>query len=290
MRGRVLALAPAAALCIAVGVGAPAHGTVATSERVRALAAEAVTDAAALRRLKRVTTVDGRAVDFDVLLEARGTDLDARLRALAEPARATPATADPASARRQADAILDERRFRPADVPRPFEGLFERIGSWLKDVGEALGRLFNGGVPLSPATVVVIAAIVIAIAAFVAALLVRRRALRVGREAVTGTEEKAWSAREIEAQADAAERSGDLERALRLRFIAGLLRLHRAGLIALRPSLTSGEVARKLGSRDFDELAVTFDRVVYGRRRCSPADVRNARGAWERVLKERRAA
>ena len=88
---------------------------------------------------------------------------------------------------------------------------------------------------------------------------------------------------------EAAER-GDHELALRLGFRAGLARLDRRGVIELRPSLSTGDVARALHSPEFDRVAARFDEVVYGRRPAAPADVDSAREAWSAVLTDRRAA
>ena len=88
----------------------------------------------------------------------------------------------------------------------------------------------------------------------------------------------------LERAADDAERSGDHELALRLRFRAGLLRLARARVIPLRDSLTSGEVRRLLRLREFDALARMHDEVVYGGRAASAADAGLARESWPRVL------
>ena len=75
----------------------------------------------------------------------------------------------------------------------------------------------------------------------------------------------------LERAADEAERDGDLARALRLRFRAGLLRLGDRGAIHYRPSVTTGEVRRTLGSATFDDLAGTFEAVTYGGRTAAPA-------------------
>ncbi|MDQ3987109.1 MAG: DUF4129 domain-containing protein [Actinomycetota bacterium] len=291
MTSRPSALAAAAGLWIVVGIGAagPAHAVAATSERVRELAARAVTDDAALERLKEIDSVDGRPIDLDALLEARGSDLEARLRALASDGtdRAPP---EPAEARRSAGAILEERRFRSTDLPRPFEGIFDRIGSWLKDLGESIAGLFETDGRFDPGAAALIGTVALVAAALLSSLLVRRRSTAAARTSNAVAEDATRSPLALEADADAAERAGEFNKALRLRFAAGLLRLHRAGAIALRPSLTSGEIALQLGSRYFDELAATFDRVVYGHHRCSPEDVHTSRAAWERVLTERRAA
>ncbi|MDQ1521225.1 MAG: hypothetical protein QOI55_2298, partial [Actinomycetota bacterium] len=90
----------------------------------------------------------------------------------------------------------------------------------------------------------------------------------------------------LERLADDAERQGDLERALRLRFRAGLLRLDERGVIRYRPSLTTGEVRRLLGSATFDELAARFEEVAYGRDPAVPGDVATARSNWPRVVED----
>jgi hypothetical protein len=106
------------------------------------------------------------------------------------------------------------------------------------------------------------------------------------RRAAVGRERPA----ELERAAEEAERSGDWERAVRLRFRAGLLRLDEARVLPFRESITSGEVARKLRSREFDGVARAFDEVVYGRRAALADDATGAREGWRRVLAEVRAA
>ena len=91
---------------------------------------------------------------------------------------------------------------------------------------------------------------------------------------------------DLERAADAAERDGDLARALRLRFRAGLLRLGDRGAIRYRPSVTTGEVRRTLGSRRFDDLAGTFEAVTYGGRPAERPDVDASRREWPSVLEE----
>jgi hypothetical protein len=84
----------------------------------------------------------------------------------------------------------------------------------------------------------------------------------------------------LERAAEAAERAGDLRGALRLRFQAGLLRLDRARLIDLRPSLTTSEIARQVVNPAFGTLARRFDEVVYGGRNPGPEDIASARRGW----------
>ena len=91
---------------------------------------------------------------------------------------------------------------------------------------------------------------------------------------------------ELERLADEAERRGDLEIALRLRFRAGLLRLGRVQALPLRPSLRTREARRTLRSARFDRLARDFDEVVYGGRPPSEVDVEAARSEWPQVVAE----
>ena len=96
--------------------------------------------------------------------------------------------------------------------------------------------------------------------------------------------------RELERLADEAEGRGELERALRLRFRAGLLRLARIEAVPQPETLTSRQLVRLLGSEQFGRLARDLDEVVYGGRAASRADVENARTGWPQVLARARAS
>ena len=194
--------------------------------------------------------------------------------------------ADPDQARRQARDILDQRRYKPADVPRPFEGVLEWLGDRLRPIGEFFDTLLSS----VPGRLVLLAGLV-ALVALVATVIARRRGrggVERGRRSRRDATEESLDPARLEREADEAERRGDLDRALRFRFRAGLLRLDDVGAISFRPSLTSGQVARRLCQPAFDDLAITFDGVAYGGRRASPDDVRVAREQWPRVLAEAR--
>ena len=129
----------------------------------------------------------------------------------------------------------------------------------------------------------------LAFAALVGARLAGRRveveARGVGRRGRGRGEDPA----ELERLADEAERRGDLEIALRLRFRAGLLRLGRARAVAAASvALRTREARRALRNPRFDRLARDFDEVVYGGRAPRPEDVAAARSEWPRVLAEAR--
>lgn len=191
-------------------------------------------------------------------------------------------------AREEARQILAERRFHGTSLPRPFHGFFD----WLSRHLHFLARAFDwvaariGG---QRVLWTVIGLFVLVAAALVTRQLARRRVEGearggAGRRGRGRSEDPA----ELERLADEAERRGDLEVALRLRFRAGLLRLGRAKALPLRPSLRNREARRALRSARFDRLARDFDEVVYGGRLPSAADVEIARTEWPQVVAEAR--
>jgi hypothetical protein len=249
---------------------------------LRALAARAADDTSALAQLRAVRSVDGRAVDLDAALAgASGADLRARLALLAAGGGGPN---DPAAARARARALLAGGDFTRREPPRPFKSLFERLGDLVDDVLNAV----DGGLPggLGDATIV-LAALVLLGSGTAAARGVRRRA-RVAAAADGGASAHADDPAALERAAQRAEAAGDHEQAVRLRFRAGLLRLGAARVLAYRPSLTSGEVARELGSPAFDRLAADLDEIAYGGRAAGPDDAAAAADGWPRVLEEAR--
>jgi hypothetical protein len=230
-----------------------------------------------------VDRVDGRPVRVRTLLAgASGRALDDRLRALSAASARPPL--DAARARRRAGAILAERRFRSAPYPRPLRGLLLRLGEPLERAARWLIESAPGGV-VSAWSLVAAAAV---LAAFgVATRLTRRRERRGAGPASSAHGPRLDPAR-LESEADAAERAGDPARAIRLRFRAGLMRLDQAGAIRLRPSLTSADVARRLNSPRFEELARDFDAAAYGGRMPEDSQVETSRTGWPLVLREAR--
>jgi hypothetical protein len=200
------------------------------------------------------------------------------------PVRALEAV-DPGEARRHAEDILSDRRFRDDPAPRPLRGPLEWIGDRLEPVGSWLADVLDA-VPLW----LWIALAVAVAAAVLARLAVVARRRRAGRGPAPARAARDDHAPEdpagLERRADAAERAGDLGTAVRLRFRAGLLRLGEHGAIAYRPSLTTGEVRDALGSAAFDELAGRFEAIAYGGREAGPPDVEHARRSWPAVIRE----
>ena len=193
---------------------------------------------------------------------------------------------DPDAARRVAEDILADPRYHPRRRPRPLAGFFERLGELIVDpiirffrsIGDALPSV--GSPPwIALAAVVVIVALVVA-----ARLSSGRGRQRFAAGDLIGDDEHGLGPDELERRADDAERRGDLDTALRLRFLAGLARLDDAGVVRLRPGLTNAAVSRTLRSRDFDGLANDFDEVAYGGRAATTDDVTTARSTWPTVV------
>jgi hypothetical protein len=279
LAGVVLLLAAAAACPFPTAARAEAV----SAAELRSLARQAPDDPAALARLRRIDSVEGRRADVaGALRGARGAALEARLRALAGsvPERPAGAPGDPA---RDARAVLAQRRFHASQLPGPFRGLINRISRALPSVNlppRWLDDLIPGG---SRVVWSVLAAIFAGIAWFVARRILARR-VRAFTEAQDATRPARDDPKALDRRAAAAEAAGDLETALRLRFRAGLLRLDARGAIDFRPSISTHEVRRALRSEDFDALAATFDDVVYGGRPAQEPDVVDARDRWPAVV------
>ncbi|HYO46138.1 MAG TPA: hypothetical protein VEY33_05560 [Gemmatimonadota bacterium] len=270
-------------------LGAP-HATAdpATADEVRSLARRADTAPGALERLKNVDSVDGHPVDLATALgDAEPEELAERLKILAEEPPASPSISSE-QARQEAGDVLTQGKFKERDIPRPFRGILDEIGERLRPVGEWFVELANdltGGRP--EWLLALLAAIVVVVSILVARRIIHKRTRDAVDRPRTGLDTAGLDARELESQADEAERNGLLETAIRLRFKAGLVRLAESGAIPSRASLTSEEIAEFVRSRDFEEIAATFDEVVYGRRAPAQADVVRSGTGWAAVLRSR---
>lgn len=269
-----------------VGGAGPASAEDVTTAELRRLAGEAREDPAALDRLLGVDAVDGRPVDLAAALDGvRGDDLDARLAELAQPPAGTPAAGTAADERELAADILSGRRYHPIEAPKPFRGALEQLGEWLEPVLGPVGRLLADVLDALPAWVLALAAL--AGLVVLATRLGRRRVGAGGVGAVpAGGLEDELDPRLLDRAADAAEAAGRLHEAYRLRFRAGVLRLHRAGAIDDAPSRTTAALAEQLRSSRFAHLAHDFDEVAYGERSVSADDLAGVRAEWSAVLEE----
>ena len=114
----------------------------------------------------------------------------------------------------------------------------------------------------------------------------RRQAGAGGARALGADAARQPSAAHLRRQADDAERRGDLDAALRLRFRAGLVDLHTRELIELRPALTNHELLRAVPSATLADLVDGFEAVAYGGRDAQAEDVARARDGWPLVVEE----
>lgn len=286
--GRRLAAGAVLAITLAAGTR-PAAATEVTTTELHDLAVRAASDPSALAALRRVDRVDGRPVDVARALEgASGAAARARLHALDPGAVAVAPPAPAGDPRSRAAEILDQRRFRRSPVPRPLRGVFRTLGRWLRPILSPVGRFF-ARVFESTGTAILAGGLAILAAALVSLRL-------IGRRSRAGVEHAAWAPGrrrgadpdELERRAAEAERAGDLDLALHLRFSAGLLRLDRAGVVDDRPSLTTGALVRQVPSPLLHDLAAVFEEVAYGGRPASADDLAAARSGWPRVLAEAR--
>jgi hypothetical protein len=267
---------------------AAARGAEATAAEVRALAIAAQRDPAALQRLRAIDVVDGRPARLDAALRGPDGDVRARLRALAQAAPGVASPPSPDSARDRARDVLAQRRFQRTSVPAPLRSVRERIGAGLRSLGRPFEDLFEWVVSWLPGGRAVLWALLATVVLGAAAMLAGRAgAERVGEgaggaAAGAGDPEGASAAR-LRQEAARAERRGNLDEALRLRFRAGLVDLDSRALIELRPALTNRELLRDVPSPTLAGLVDGFEAVAYGGRPADADDLRSARDGWPRV-------
>jgi Domain of unknown function (DUF4129) len=187
-------------------------------------------------------------------------------------------------AREQARDILAERRFHETELPRPLQRPLDWLGDRLEPVGDLVARVADKLPGGDNVLWLVLAGLVLVGALLAASRLVARRAPRALAGRGPRTAARLPGVAELEREADAAERAGELELALRLRFRAGVLRLAELRVLDDPASATTGALVRKLRSDDFTRAARAFDEVVYGRRAATADDARLAREGWRVVL------
>jgi hypothetical protein len=126
----------------------------------------------------------------------------------------------------------------------------------------------------------------VVIAAIVGAMILgRRRARDIERRAtIERILELGTDPRRLEELSDEAMAAGNHAESIRLRFVAGLLRLDEAGRVDFYPGLSNSIISAELSDPVFDRLADQFDRVVYGRRPATANDAAAARADWSALL------
>jgi hypothetical protein len=198
-------------------------------------------------------------------------------------------TSTAAAARRQAEAILAERRFHATPVPHPLHGLLQSIGHELEEIlsliPKAVGRV---GTIVPGGSMVVwglLALMLLALGVLITTRGARRALLSAGGPLVVADSQATISAAELLRAATAAEREGRGGDAVRFRFRRGLVLLLESDQVAVGPAMLSAEVSKALRSEQFDALARTFDEITYGGRVATAEDVNASCRGWDTLLK-----
>lgn len=260
----------------------------AAAPEVAELAEQSPTDPAAAEALLAVDTVDGVPVDMANLLGDE-SGRDARLAALTdllEPGGAV----DEAETRSHLDEILSDPAYGDRREPflerllGPVFDWYERMMAWLWDrLLLVLHRLLG---ILDLAVLAWLGPVILAVATGAATfVLARRRAREIQRRtAIERILEMGTDPAELERMAGTAHDDGRYSESIRLRFVAGLLRLDAGGRIDFYPGLSNSSISAELADPGFDMVADQFDRVVYGRTEAGPDDARRAEAEWARLL------
>jgi hypothetical protein len=279
---RALGVAVALAVTLVGAGSAAAQGGDLSAGQVADLADRAAGgDRAALAELQGVTAIDGRPAVIAETLAGASPQLRVRLQELGRSLRAEAPDAGIESAEQaRADAERIVAGFGDLEAnPAPGAADVDSVPAPPGSGGLGLGGL---GLWLPLLALALLAGVVLAVR------LARNReaAGRLEREGEPGEGEPA-SPSDLERAALAAERAGDFASAVRLRFGLAVEELGERGLLSIRPSLTSSEVAVRLSDRRASSLVGTFERVVYGRFEASSEDAVEAREGWPAVISAR---
>ncbi|HMK62466.1 MAG TPA: hypothetical protein VK386_02510 [Acidimicrobiales bacterium] len=204
------------------------------------------------------------------------------------------------TARHQVEHILARPPYTASNGPRPLAGIFHALGRGLDDafgpvfrwlyhhlvlhIGHGFKWAFGDWWPL------VAGALALAVGALAATLVVRRRSRIEARHQRGGSLSSGEEPGALEVEATAADAAGDFERAVRLRFRAGVLRLVRQGSVVDERARTDRQLTVLVSSRTFEQLARSHERIVYGREPAVAEDSSTARQQWPRALAEARSA
>ncbi len=129
--------------------------------------------------------------------------------------------------------------------------------------------------------------ITIALGAGLAYVILRRRShverVRSNR-VLRGTDRE--DPDELDRRARAAVAEGSYDIAVRLWFVAGVLRLTTRGFLVHGEVRTNRELLRAVPSATFGDLARRHEQIVYGQQPATIEDARNADRGWVSVLRE----
>ena len=212
--------------------------------------------------------------------------------------------ADPQQVKANLKTILDSREFQAAQPADP--SLYEKAARWLREqwdkIMERLRGLFkfgDGGVGKSPGVQWVFIALFIAVGTYVARRLIRsylatrkttRAKARTAFDLDDTEEEISREPNDWLEEARRREEEGDYRRAYRALFLAVLLKLDQAGVVAFERGRTNGEYLRSLrrDSRPYLHDALTplvleFDLRWYGDKPTTAEDAAKMRVEYDRL-------
>lgn len=246
----------------------------------------ALIESSDLPALRSVTEIAGTPIDMATILDASESDLVERLGSLKHHVERTFQTVAPSDADvgDVARSVLEQSKYEVGG-----ESAWDRLGSlllaWFDQFIEWLTSALGG--PTNTAIIFLAVVSVVGFAAF--RFFARRRSSAIERElTLERLIADGGDPDTLERQADDAAARGQFETAVRLRFLAGLLRLDLSGRITFRPGLTTSEIADTVDDRRFDRLVDDFNDVVYGGRDATSVHHRDAITGWSQVLDEPR--
>lgn len=239
------------------------------------LARQAEADRAALAELQRISP------ETDTALRGSLTDVEERLETLANQNRFT--TEEDARAITQ--RILDQPRFasaRPTTVGSVVADWQRRVILWINRLLARILDAVPGGQGLF-FTVIILG--ILAGVGWWASRLAQGR-IRTAEAATLARirRERGLSPAELHRRAREAAAAGDHSEAVRLLFLAGLTTLDERQRIEFEPGTTTDEIASRLESATFDDLAERFNDIVYGGRTAGANDYQRSQVDWSSLL------
>jgi hypothetical protein len=206
---------------------------------------------------------------------------------------------DPDAAESALDDVLARDEFQPEPAEDESQSLWQRFLGWVNDLitsfFEWLDGLLGGssgeGSPLSIALALIGVLVIVGIVAF---------AVRSVRESMTpgvtrlaeGSAEEHYTSAQARAEAERLFATGDYRSALRMLYLATLIRWEESGRLRFDRSLTNREVVARVTLHgdatlleQLSPLVERFDRVWYGGAPCTSSDYASfaslAESAWE---------
>lgn len=196
------------------------------------------------------------------------------------------ADADPAEARRLAEKILSDRKYKEVRPPNPFERPIAWVGGTVRRlfsaVADFVDKLIPGNARQAWGVIALVAGL--ATALFVIQLAVRRQRIRAAGD-VDKLNLSTEDPSELEALAAAAASRSNFGESIRLRFRAGLVRLEQNRRITDPTHQTNGDIYEAVRAEPLLDLQRQFDHVIYGGSEANAQDEVEAVRNWNDLLR-----